>query len=105
MITLTDEGIRWAVASEILFWWTRLYNPKEAKKVALKLLKDVHPWVVRETLQQLANDPYICQAIGLDLLLENAEDSLEIFHKQGWGVFDSRAAKMRIASFKFAMLA
>ena len=102
LINCADEGIRWAVAAEILFWWMRVQNSIEAKNILLRLLSDEHPWVVREALQQLANDPYLCQIIGIDVLTRHAEESSEIAREKGWEIIELSAAKMRIAALSFA---
>jgi len=98
LLYCSDEGIRWAVAAEILNWWALIPDAEGATSVVLRLVSDRHPWVVREALQQLATDPLLCQAIGIDLLVQNAEQSRQRAEGEGYVSSELVVAIKRVAA-------
>ena len=93
-----DEGIRWAVAAEVRNWWMLVSDPDAAINFVLRLVSDEHPWVVREVLQQLALDPLLCQAIGLNSLIQQAEESMRRAQAEGWETSELVTALRRVAA-------
>jgi hypothetical protein len=98
LLHCTDEGIRWAVAAEVRNWWMLVSDPDAAMNAVLRLVSDEHPWVVREALQQLVIDPLLCQAIGLDILIRQAEESMRQAQAEGWETGELVMAIRRVAA-------
>lgn len=92
-----DEGIRWAVAAEVRSWWMRVPDRDAAFSVVALLVDDEHPWVVRETLQQLGTDPLLSQAIGVEYLTHRAELARQRAEAEGWDTDELMAAIRRVA--------
>lgn len=95
-----DEGIRWAVAAELQNWWTLVDNSETASSLLFRLIADPHPWVVRETLQQLSTDPLLCLGIGIDLLLGAAANSQWRAEEEGWATAELTMAIRRISALE-----
>jgi hypothetical protein len=98
LLHCADEGIRWAVGAEVRNWWVRSPDLDAAIDIVLRLVDDEHPWVVRETLQQLAVDPPLCQAIGVGRLVRHAENRRQRAEMEGWETGELVAAIRRVAA-------
>ncbi len=98
LLDCADEGIRWAMASEVLNWWPLVPDRSAAIKMVLRLVGDGHPWVVREVLQQLTTDALLCQAIGTRHLAQLAEDSRSRANAEGWATAEMSTAIRGIAA-------
>lgn len=96
LLRCADEGIRWAMATELPHWWTRAPDGKESTQTVMQLIGDEHPWVARETLQQLAADELLCHSIGLTVLAGLAEETRARFAAQGRLTTDLANAVRRI---------
>jgi hypothetical protein len=98
LLCCTDEGVRWAVAAEVRNWWTLIPDSDNATSIVLRLINDKHPWVIRETLQQLDAEPLLCQAIGITNLTRNAVTSRMRVEAEGWNSDELRMAIRRITA-------
>ena len=98
LLNCADEGIRWALAAEVLNWWTLVPDVDAATDAVLQLVRDMHPWVVREVLQQLAADPLLCQSIGIPRLTRSSRESLARIEAEGWVTGELAVAIRSIAT-------
>jgi len=94
----SDEGVRWGLAAELENWWVRLDGAAIAADLTMTLIGDSHPWVVRETLGRLADDPVLAQAIGVREIVRDAEASRARAAQNGWPVGEVAAAARRVAA-------
>jgi hypothetical protein len=84
VLKCADEGVRWAISVTMPDWLPKISKITQRRKLILKLLSDWHPWVLRESLEQMGQR--LSNFHGLDSLevLITCSDNIERAVEQGW---------------------
>jgi Restriction endonuclease len=84
LLNCADEGVRWAISASMSNWLPKIIKISQRRKLILKLLNDWHPWVVRESLEQMGRR--LSNFHGLDSLemLTTCSASIGRAVEQGW---------------------
>ncbi len=84
VLDCTDEGVRWAISASMISWLPKITSIAQRRELIFQLLNDWHPWIVRESLEQLGQNP--SNFYGLDPLelLTTCSASINRSVKQGW---------------------
>ena len=98
LLNCIDDGIRWGVAATLPTWWVKLWNRNDALNIIERLINDEHPWVVREALQQISKDQFLCQAIASDHVISIADNNIMRFKNEGWAIGELIVSRRKIKS-------
>jgi hypothetical protein len=84
LLDCADEGIRWAITALLPRWLPNISAKNIRRELIIKVLTDWHPWIVREGLEQLSQEPSYLHGLDPLELLSICSASVDKAVHQGW---------------------
>lgn len=94
LLECADEGIRWAVAAQPQLWMSQV-DSGALSEIIDKLLSDEHPWVVKETIGELAREAPPSR-IDAYKVISHANSSVRSAVNEGWALEEFSSSLLRL---------
>lgn len=99
ILDCADEGVRWAISASMSNWLPKIASMGQRRQLIFKLLNDWHPWIIRESLEQIGRS--LSNLRGLDQLELLAACSASIGRsiEQGWEEKEFLPGYLKVLSY------
>lgn len=84
LLKCVDEGVRWSVGSLIPIWCPRITDSEARVSILFILIRDSHPWVLRETLEKIGDNLTVLKGYSPVNFVKECSLQIDNATKMGW---------------------